>query len=526
MKNKVCTATEAIKLIKDGDTVAVAGFVGLGNPEEVLGEIEKQYLETGSPKQLFLAYAAGQGDGKDKSLNHFGQEGLVRRIVGGHYNLAPKLGKLIIDNKVEAYNFPQGVIMHLFRNIAAGKPGLCTHVGLKTFVDPRIEGGKLNEVTTEELVEVVKLGGREQLFYKSFPINVAIIRATTADEKGNLSMEKEGVLVETVNVAQAAKNSGGIVIAQVERVVQTGAITPQDVIVPGIYVDHIVVAKPENHWQNNGTYYNPGVSGEFRIPMSDVAPMEMDERKVIARRAALELTDGAIVNLGIGMPDGVAAVANEEGIGDRITLTVESGPIGGVPTGGSDFGASVNPDCILPQPLQFDFYDGGGLDVTFLGLAQADEKGNINVSKFGTRIAGCGGFINISQNAKKVVFCGTLTAGGLQIALKKGEMQIVKEGKSKKFIPSVQQITFSGDYAKEKNQPVLYITERAVFELRPEGVVLTEIAPGVDLQKDVLDNIEFSIQVSKELKQMDSRIFKPELMGLKQDLISVGKDKK
>lgn len=523
MKSKVCTAAEAVKLIRDGDTVSVAGFVGLANPEEVLGEIEKQFVETGSPKQLFLAYAAGQGDGKDKSLNHFGLEGLVRRIVGGHYNLAPKLGKLIIENKVEAYNFPQGVIMHLFRNIAAGKPGLCTHVGLKTFVDPRIEGGKLNEATKEELVEVVQLGGKEQLFYKAFPINVAIIRATTADEKGNLSMEKEGVLVETVNIAQAAKNSGGIVIAQVERMVQSGSIKPQNVIVPGIYVDHIVVAKPENHWQNNATYYNPGVSGEYRMPMNDVAPMEFDERKVIARRAALELVDGAIVNLGIGMPDGVAAVANEEGIGNRITLTVESGPIGGVPTGGSDFGASINPDCILPQPLQFDFYDGGGLDVTFLGLAQADEKGNINVSKFGTRIAGCGGFINISQNAKKVVFCGTMTAGGLKIILENGALKIVSEGKSKKFIPSVQQITFSGDYAKENKQPVLYITERAVFELKPEGVTLTEIAPGVDLQKDVLDQIEFPVKVSSELRLMDARIFKPELMGLKNELVSARK---
>lgn len=523
MNSKVCTAEEAVKNIKDNDTVVVAGFVGLANPEEILQAIEKQFLETGSPKQLFLAYAAGQGDGKEKSLNHLGREGLVRRIVGGHYNLAPKLGKLIIENKVEAYNFPQGVIMHLFRNIAAGKPGLCTHVGLNTFVDPRIEGGKLNEVTKEDLVEVVTLGGREQLFYKAFPINVAVIRATTADEKGNLSMEKEGVLVETVNVAQAAKNSGGIVIAQVERLVQNGAINPQAVIVPGIYVDYIVVAKPENHWQNNATVYNPGVSGEYRIPLSAMGAMELDERKVIARRAALELVDGAIVNLGIGIPDGVAAVANEEGVGDRITLTVEAGPIGGVPTGGGDFGASYNPDCILPQPLQFDFYDGGGLDVTFLGLAQADEKGNINVSKFGTRIAGCGGFINISQNAKKAVFCGTLTAGGLEIAIENGAMKIVKEGKSKKFIPIVQQVTFSGAYAQSKGQPVLYITERAVFELKPEGVTLTEIAPGIDLQKEVLDQIDFPVKIAKNLKEMDAKIFKPELMGLKDSLMAKGK---
>jgi propionate CoA-transferase len=326
-----------------------------------------------------------------------------------------------------------------------------------------------------------------------------------------------------VNIAQAAKNSGGIVIAQVERLVESGAIKPQDVIVPGIYVDHIVLAQPENHWQNNATVYNPGVSGEYRVPMSSVAPMELDERKVIARRAAMELVDGAIVNLGIGMPDGVAIIANEEGIGDRITLTVEAGPIGGVPTGGSDFGAAVNPECILPQPLQFDFYDGGGLDVTFLGLAQADVQGNINVSKFGTRIAGCGGFINISQNAKKVVFCGTLTAGGLEITLEDGSLRVVKEGKNKKFIPSVQQVTFSGDYAKESGQPVLYITERAVFELKPAGVTLTEIAPGVDLQKDVLAQIDFPVQVASDLKLMDGRIFKSEPMGLKRDLITARK---
>ena len=512
---KVMSAQEAVRAyIHDGATVAFGGFVGAMVPEEVNKTIQELYLSTGSPKGLTAIYAAGQGDSDQRGLNHLGEEGLLSRVIGGHWGLVPRLQKLALENKFAAYNYPQGVISQLFRDIAAGKPGLITHVGMKTFVDPELEGGMLNDKAREAgpLVERIDIGGETRLLYKALPINVAVIRATYADTHGNCTFQREGVSAETLAIAQAAKNSGGKVIVQVEDVVEYGALDTRLVRLPGIYVDAIVVAAPENHMQTFGTGYNPSYCGEIRVPMSSVKPLKLDQRKIVARRAAMELVPNAVTNLGIGMPEGVAAVAAEEGL-EGMVLTTEAGTIGGIPAGGKDFGVTINPDCILDQPYQFDFYDGGGLDVAFLGLAQADEKGNINVSKFGPKIAGCGGFINITQNAKRVVYCGTFTAGGLDVAVEDGRLAIRREGSVRKLLRQVEQITFSGAYAARRGQHVLYVTERAVFALTPEGVELKEIAPGVDLQRDILDQMDFQ-PIIRKVRAMDPRIFRPEPMGL------------
>jgi len=447
----------------------------------------------------------------------------VGRVIGGHIGLAPKLQTLIRANKVLAYNLPQGIVTHLFRDIAAGKPGTISSVGLGTFIDPREEGGKLNELTVtrgEDLIELITLRGKEYLLYKAFPIDVVLLRGTTADPDGNITMEREALTLENLSMAMAARNSNGIVIVQVERIAERGNLNAREVKIPGILVDFVVVAKPENHWQTFAETYNPSYSCEIKVPMASIPPMEMSARKIIARRAAFELKPGAIVNLGIGMPEGVALVANEEKVIDYLTLTAEPGVIGGMPNSGYNFGTGTNMDCLIDQPYQFDFYDGGGLDIAYLGAAEIDREGNVNVSKFGPRFVGPGGFINISQNAKNLVFVGTFTAGGLEVEVADSKLRILQEGKEAKFVDRVLQKTFSGRHAAKANQPVLYVTERCVFSLCAEGLELIEIAPGIDLEKDILSHMDFKPVMKSPPGLMDARIFTEGPMGLRDELLN------
>ena len=507
------SAEQAVGLIRSGDTVATGGFVGIGFAEELACALEQRFLSHGEPNHLTLFYAAGQGDGDERGLNHLGYAGLVSRVIGGHWGLVPRLQRLALDNQIEAYNLPQGVISHLYRDIAAHKPGTLTRVGLHTFVDPLHEGGRINARTTQDIVERVTLSGEDFLFYHAHPLHVALLRGTSADEDGNISFEHEALRLESLAMAMAVKNSGGTVMVQVERLVERHSLRCRDVLIPGVLVDVVVPARGENHWQTFATVYQPGYSGEVRVPARSLPPMPMGLRKVIARRAAQELRAGQVVNLGIGIPEGVANVANEENMLGDITLTAEPGVIGGVPAGGLDFGASMNADAIVDQPYQFDFYDGGGLDIAFLGMAQVDVSGNVNVSRFSGRLAGAGGFINISQNTRQVVFLGTFMASG-RIDIQDGLLAIYDHESEPKFVSQVEQVTFSGSYAIERQQRVLYITERCVFTLTSSGLELIEIAPGVDLERDILACMAFRPKVAASLRLMDPRLFMPGILRL------------
>lgn len=513
---RIISAAEAAALVRDEDVLIVGGNGGTGVAESVLTELEKRFVETRAPRDLTLFHVTGVGAVTEKGLSHFAHEGMVRRVIGGNYGLQLPFMRLIRENLVEAYNFPQGVMAQMCRAMAAKQPGVLTHVGLGTYMDPRLEGGRMNERTTEELVEIVNAAGGEWLLYKAPKPTIAIIRGTTADEDGYITMEHEGTTREDLSIAQAVHNNGGIVICQVKRMARRGALHPHMVKIPGFLVDYLVI-DPEQG-QTYGTRFDPSRCGEMPIPVSRIEPDPMTMRRVIARRAAFELTRGAVVNLGVGISAMIPNVAAEEGIQDEITLTVESGVIGGVPGYAREFGTAYNPRAIIDQPYQFDFYDGGGLDCAFLSFAEIDARGNVNVTRFGNRADGSGGFIDISQNAKRIVFSGSLTGGSLDVEVVDGKLDIRKEGQFRKLVHKIGQVSYDASRAFARGQEVLYVTERAVFRLNENGLILTEIAPGVRLQEDVLDQIEFDVAVDPALRQMDARIFVPGPMGLRAEM--------
>lgn len=511
--SKVMTAEAAVALIPDKATVLIDGSGGgVNEPGRVLQALESRYLSQGLPAGLTVVHPSGMGDGQGGGIDRLAHPGMVKRSIGGHWNWCPGMQALATSDQIEAYCLPQGVLSHLLRAIAGQSPGVLTHVGLGTFVDPRIDGGRLNAKATEQLVELFEIKGREYLFYPSFKIDVAIIRGSSADCDGNISMEEEGLFAETLSAAQAARNSGGIVIAQVKREVASGTLDPRMVKVPGVLINAVVV-EPEQRLSFQ-TASDPSLTGAIRVPADELAALPLNERKVIARRAACELREGDVANLGFGMPDGVATILAEEGLGDKVAFTLEQGHIGGVPATGADFGLARNQMAMVDAGYQFDWYDGGGLDIAILSFAQVDPRGNVNVSKFGGRIAGIGGFVNISQGAKRVVFVGTLRAGKQVMKFSADGIRLLEEAKAAKFVPCLEQISFSGAYANKWNVPVTYVTERAVFELEDESLVLTEVAPGLDLERDVIQQMGFRPRVSPQLRTMDLRLFGKGAMGL------------
>jgi len=516
---KIVEAVDAVAVIHAGDTVASAGYGGNGTPDQLFVSLEQRFLESGMPRDLTLVFSTGQGDMKDKGLNRLAHEGLIKRVIGGYFGLSPKIEKLIVDNRIEAYNLPEGVLTQLYRDIGARKPGTLSRVGLGTYVDPRQGGGRMNERTTDDIVRLMQIDGEDVLFYKSFPINVALIRGTTADPDGNITTEREALALENLALAVAARNSGGIVIAQVERVAAEGTLDARNVKIPGILVDCVVLTEPEHHMQTYGTQFNPAFSGELRLPPARARAVELSDRKVIARRAVLELAPNSVINVGVGsIPDQVPLVAGEERVSDLLSLVVDSGVIGGVPMGGLDFGAAVNYQAVIDHACAFDFIDGGGLDAAFLGFGECDAQGNVNASKFGKRVPGCGGFIDISQNAKKVVFMGSFTSGGLEVAIEEGRVRIVNEGRIPKFVERIGQTTFSADYARHRRQEVLYVTERCVFRLEEGGLALVEVAPGIDIDRDILARLSFSPIVAGP-REMDPGVFRSAPMRLRERML-------
>lgn len=515
---RVVAFEEAVSILRQGDTLLIGGSGG-GHavPEKLIASVEQRFLHSGSPRGLTLLHPVGLGDMDTQGVGRLAHPGLIRRIVTGALVNTPSIQEMARQNQVEAYTLPQGALSQLMREMAAGRPGLVSHVGLHTFVDPRHGGGRQSESAQEDLVELVQLGGREWLFYKPFHVDVAFLRGSTADEDGNITMELEAVFGEMLSMAQATRRAGGVVIVQVGRLARRGSLNPKLVKIPGMLVDLVVVDPGQR--QTYMTEYNPAYAGELRVPLEAIMPLPFDPRKVIARRAAMELFPGAVCNLGAGVSTGIANVAAEEGFLDQIVLTNEQGLIGGAPASGVDAGAAINYDAMIDQPYQFDFYDGGGLDLAFLSFAQVDAEGSVNISRFGGKVIGIGGFQNIAQNARSVIFSGTFTAGRLEVEWADGRTLIRREGQHPKFVKRLEQVSYNGGYAASLGQQVLFITERAVFSREAEGLVLVEIAPGVDIERDIFAHMEFRPQVSPRLQMMDARLFSPAPLGYAADLL-------
>ena len=509
---KVVSFAEAVGLVADGDLVLIGGSGG-GHavPEALIVALQERYLTTKTPRGITLLHPVGLGDMIDQGVSRLAYPDLLKRIVTGALVNTPAIQEMAKKDQVEAYTLPQGSLSQLMREMAAGRPGLLSKVGLHTFVDPRQAGGRQSASASEELVEVIEVAGGEWLFYKPYHVDIAFLRGTTADGQGNITMEHEAIFGEMLPMAQATKRNGGVVIVQVERLAQYGTLDPKQVKVPGMLVD-LVVVDPDQK-QTYLVDYSPSYAGELRVPLSEIRPLELDARKVIARRAAMELFPGAICNLGAGVSTGIANVAAEEGFLDQIVLTNEQGLIGGAPASGSDAGAAMNYDAMIDQPYQFDFYDGGGLDLAYLSFAQVDAQGSVNVSRFGEKVIGIGGFQNIAQNGKRVIFSGTFTAGGLKISWDEGQTKIAQEGRFEKFVAQLDQVSYNGQAAFDDGQEILFITERAVFRRGADGLVLTEIAPGIDMETDIFSLMGFRPIVADDLMEMDARLFRSGLMG-------------
>lgn len=514
--SKLMDFDDAVLLIKDGDSIVITGIISALCPDRFLSHLEKHFFEEGSPRDLQVFTPCRIGWTRGTGIERFAHHGLLKRLLSSSFHVAdtPTLAKMIEENSLEVYCFPMGVMYEWLRSTLTSPYGFISQVGLGTFVDPRVHGGRITDCCQEDLVKVIHIQGEEMLHYQPLSFDVAIVYGTTADTSGNISMEDEPLILSQLNAAQAAKGGGGRVIAQVKRVVERGSLDPRSIVVPSPLVDAVVVDPDQ---RQSLEPFNPYWTGELKQSLEELKrDIPLTLRKVVLRRAALEMKRGDMVNLGVGIPVGLPFLALEEDFLEYITFSTEHGAVGGIPSGVKVFGTHINPEAILDTANNFAMYHGGCLDVSFLGFAEVDRQGNVNVSRFGSSLRGSGGLIDITHTTKKIVFCGTLTSGGLKGEIKDQELTILQDGRHKKFVPEVNHITFHGQRALEKGQEVLYITDRAVFRLVEDGILLEEVAPGVDLQKDILDSIGFPVEMAQEIKVMDAELFCEKPYGLKE----------